>query len=89
MAYTRIQSTWDRTKDKLIPYWLAPHGVLQEVDRDKKPTDGYHPLVWGDKPLPKERLKALWEQAEGKPLKYARLVEQEHGIKNWEIDSVE
>ena len=86
MAYTRIQSTWDRTKDKLIPYWLAPHGVLQEVDRDKKPDEGYHPLAWADRPIEDDRLKELWEQSGGKVKVFARLIEQEHGIKEWEID---
>lgn len=86
MAYRPVQSTWDRVKDKLIPYWLAPHGILQEVTRDKKPTDGHHPLVWGDRPLDKDKLKELWAEAESKPLKYARLVEQAHGIKNWEVE---
>ena len=88
MAYKHIQSTWDRVKDKLVPYWLAPHGILQEVDRQKKPTEDYHPLVWGDRPVPVARLKELFEQAERNPLKYARLVEAEHGIKNWEEDDV-
>lgn len=86
MAYTHIQSTWDRVKDKVVPYWLAPHGILQEVTRDRKPTENHHPLVWGDRPVPVARLKELFEQAERNPLKYARLVEAEHGIKNWEVD---
>ena len=86
MTYQKIQSTWDRVKDKLIPYWLAPHGILQEVDRDKKPAEGYHPLAWADRPLSKERLKELWIASEGKPLTYARLIESEHGIKNWETE---
>ena len=86
MAYKPIQSTWDRVKDKLVPYWLAPHGILQEVDRAKKPTEDHHPLVWGDRPLSKERLKELFESAEGNPLKFARLVEREHGIKHWGVE---
>lgn len=86
MAYTPVQSSWDRRKDALIPFWLAPHGILQEVDRDKKPTEGHHPLAWADRPISKERLKELWVQSEGKPLAFARLVEQEHGIKEWEVD---
>ena len=86
MAYTPVQSSWDRRKDALIPFWLAPHGILQEVDRDKKPTEGHHPLAWADRPISKERLKELWVQSAGKPLAFARLVEQEHGIKEWEVD---
>ena len=87
MAYTKVQSTWDRVKDKLIPYWLAPHGVLQEVDRDKKPTAEYHPLTWADRPLSKERLKELWVASEGKPLAFARMLEAEHGIREWEVET--
>lgn len=86
MSYTKIQSSWDRRKDALIPFWLAPHGILQEVDREKKPTEGYHPLAWADRPIAKERLKELWIQSEGKPLAFARLIELEHGIKEWEVE---
>jgi hypothetical protein len=84
VAYKHIQSTWDRVKDKLVPYWLAPHGILQEVDRIEKPTEDYHPLVWGDRPIEKDRLKELFETAGGNPLKFARLVELEHGIRAYD-----
>lgn len=87
MAYTKLDSTWDRVKGKTIPYWLAPHGVLQEVTRDKKPTGDYHPLAWADRPLDGARLRELWEESEGKVLKFARLVEQAHGIRDWEVES--
>ena len=86
MTYHKIQSTWDRVKDKLIPYWLAPHGILQEVDRDKKPAEGYHPLAWADRPIDEEKLKELWVQSEGKPKKFARMIEQHHGIREWEVE---
>ena len=86
MTYTKVQSTWDRVKDKLIPYWLAPHGILQEVDRTKKPAEGYHPLAWGDRPLSKERVLELFEESGRKPLEFARLIEAEHGIKEWEVE---
>lgn len=84
MTYTHIESTWDRVKDKLVPYWLAPHGILQEVDRIEKPAEDYHPLVWGDRPIAKGRLKELFEKAEGNPLKFARLIELEHGIRAYD-----
>lgn len=87
MAYTKVESSWDRRKDALIPYWLAPHGILQEVDRDKKPAEGYHPLCWADRPVSEARLRELWAEAEGKVLKFARLLESEHGIKEWELES--
>ena len=86
MTYHKIQSTWDRVKDKLIPYWLAPHGILQEVARDKKPTEEYHPLCWADRPIDEEKLKELWVQSEGKPKKFARMIEAEHGIRDWEVE---
>jgi hypothetical protein len=86
MAYTKIQSSWDRRRNALVPFWLAPHGILQEVDRTKKPTEDYHPLAWADRPIPKDTLKRLWVQSEGKPLAFARLIEQEHGIKEWEVE---
>lgn len=87
MAYTKVESSWDRRKDALIPYWLAPHGILQEVDRDKKPAEGYHPLAWADRPVSEARLRELWAEAEGKVLRFARLLESEHGIKEWELES--
>ena len=89
MAYTPVQSSWDRRKDALIPFWLAPHGILQEVDRDKKPTENHHPLAWADRPITKEKLKELWMQSEGKPLAFARLIEREHGIKDWEVEDAD
>lgn len=86
MAYIKVQTSWDRRKDALVPYWLAPHGILQEVDRDKKPAEGYHPLVWADRPVSDDRLKELWEQSGGKVKVFARLIESEHGIKEWEVE---
>jgi len=86
MTYIPVQSSWDRRKNSLIPFWLAPHGILQEVDRDKKPTDGHHPLAWADRPITDDRLKELWLQSEGKPKKFARMIEAEHGIRKWEIE---
>ena len=86
MAYTPVQSSWDRRKDALIPFWLAPHGVLQEVDRDKKPTEDHHPLAWADRPLSEARIMELFEQSGRKPLEFARLIQLEHGIKDWELD---
>ena len=86
MTYHKVQSTWDRVKDKLIPYWLAPHGILQEVDRTKKPAEGYHPLAWADRPLSKERVLELFEESGRKPLEFARLIQAEHGIKEWEVE---
>ena len=86
MAYTKIKSSWDRRKDALVPFWLAPHGILQEVDRDKKPTEDYHPLAWADRPLSDDRIRELFEASGRKPLVFARLIEQEHGIKDWEVE---
>lgn len=86
MAYTKIQSSWDRRRDALIPFWLAPNGILQEVDRAKKPTDDYHPLAWADRPISEEKLKELWVQSEGKLKRFGRLIEQYHGIREWEVE---
>jgi hypothetical protein len=80
-------TSWDRRKEALIPYWVDKSGVFKEVVWDKKPSEDHHPLAWADRPISKERLKELWVQAEGKPLPFARLVEMEHGVKNWEIDN--
>jgi hypothetical protein len=65
----------DRTSTSKPAYWVNSFGVFKEVA-----LPGYRPLMWVPAPIPKERLKALWEQAEGKPGKFARLIEQEHDI---------
>jgi len=87
VAYTPRKNSWERVKDLIVPYWLAPHGILQEVTREKKPTGDYHPLTWADNPLDESRLRELWDESGGKVLKFARLVEMAHGIKEWEIES--
>ena len=33
-----------------------------------------------------ERLKELWVASEGKPLAFARMLEAEHGIREWEVE---
>lgn len=76
-----MNNSWGRCKDTLVPYWMDESGVIKEVSWDQKPDATYHPLVWGDRPATKERLKELFDQAEGNPLKFARLVEMEHGIR--------
>lgn len=86
MTYTPVQSSWDRRKDALVPYWLAPHGILQEVDRDKKPSADYHPLAWADRPLSDEKVMELFEKSGRKPLVFAKLIQAELGIKEWEIE---
>lgn len=67
-------------------YWLNQYMVLQLVNWDKKPDRNHRPIVYCDKPIEDERLKALWLESEGKPKKFARLIEAEHSIKHWEIE---
>lgn len=77
----------NRVGKRVIPYWVDIYGVLKEVVWDKKPDVKHRPLMWADCPIEDERLKELWEQSGGKVKAFARLVEQEHGIKEWEVDS--
>lgn len=77
-------NSWERSKDALVPYWVDEMGRFIEVYWDKAPSPEYHPLVWGDRPATKERLKELFDQAGGNPLKFARLVELEHGIRAYD-----
>lgn len=77
----------DRVGKRTIPYWVDIYGVLKEVVWDKKPDVRHRPLMWADRPIPKEKLKELWIASEGKPLKFARLIEAEHGIREWEIEN--
>ena len=74
-------NSYERCKDKSPAYWVTEFGVLKEVtyDADKVP-EGLRPLYWGRPRLPTERLRELYEISEGKPLKFARLIEKEHGI---------
>ena len=78
-------NTYERRKNTVPAYWMDIYGVLKEVRWDKKPDMKHRPLTWADKPISKDRLKELWVQAEGKPLPFARLVELEHSIKEWEV----
>lgn len=82
-----LQTSADRVAKYKIPYWIDLYGVLKEVVWAKKPSAKYRPLTWADRPLAKERLKELWIESEGKPQRFARLIEEEHGIKEWEVES--
>lgn len=75
------RNSWDRRKDCVPAYWVDQYGIFAETNWDEAPSEGHHPLVWADRPLAKERLKELFAQADGNPLKFARLVEMEHGIR--------
>jgi hypothetical protein len=65
----------DRTSTSKPAYWVNSFGVFKEVA-----LPGHRPLMWVPAPIPKARLKELFDQAEGNPLAFARLVEAEHGI---------
>jgi len=81
-----MNNSYEGRKDTVPAYWVDIYGVLKEVNWVKKPKATHRPLTWADTPISKERLKELWVQAEGKPLPFARLVELEHAIKEWEIE---
>lgn len=67
-------------------YWIDIFQVLKLMDRDKKPDMKHRPLIYADRPIPNDRLKALWVESAGKPKKFAQLIEAEHGIKEWEVE---
>ena len=79
-------NSYERRRDTVPAYWVDIYGTLKEVNWVKKPKATHRPLTWADTPIPKDTLKRLWIQAEGKPLPFARLVELEHAIKEWEIE---
>ena len=60
---------------KIPAFWLTNQNVIHVV-----PIEGAYPLMVVPEPLSKEKLKSLFEQADGSPMKFARLIEQEHGI---------
>lgn len=79
----------ERCKDLRVPYWVDMFGLLIEVNWDKKPSMKYRPLTWADRPVKDDRLKELWDKSGGKVKAFARLLEQEHGIKEWEVEDRE
>ena len=76
--------SWDRRKDAVPAYWIDIYGVLKEVSWTKTPDAKHRPLIWADRPLAKDKLKELWVQSEGKPLVFARLIEGELGVRDYE-----
>lgn len=73
-------NSYERRRDKSPAYWVTDFGVLKEVEYDNDPPEGLRPLYWGRARLPAERLRELYEAAEGSPGKFARLIEAAHGI---------
>lgn len=73
-------NSYERRKDKSPAYWVTEYGVLKEVEYDNDPPEGLRALYWRRTRLSAERLKELWDQADNKPGKFARLIEKEHGI---------
>jgi uncharacterized membrane protein len=67
-------------------YWIDIYQVLKLVDWEKKPDMKHRPLIYADRPIANERLKELWLESEGKPKRFAKLIESEHGIKEWEVE---
>jgi hypothetical protein len=76
----KVMNSYERRKDKSPAYWITDFGVLKEVEYYNDPPEGLRPLYWGRARLPTERLRELWEQADNKPGKFARLIEKEHCI---------
>ena len=67
-------------------YWLDQYLVVKMVDWEKKPSRAHRPIVFADRPVPKEVLKALWVEAEGKPQAFARLIHDWLGIREYEVE---
>lgn len=75
-------NSYERTKDLSPAYWISEFGVLKEANWDENnPPAGHRPLYWKRERLPTERIREMYEESGGKPLVFARLIEQEHGIK--------
>lgn len=74
-------SSYERSKDKSPAYFVSEFGVLKEANWDpNNPPAGHRPLYWKREPLSRDRMKELFEEAEGKLVRFARLIEKEHGI---------
>lgn len=65
-------------------FWIDSHYIVKVARWEKKPSVAYRPIVFADRPLSKDKLKALWVQSEGKPLAFARLIEGELGVREYE-----
>lgn len=72
--------------NKFADYWVDIYGVFISTRWDKKPSAKHRPLVYCDRPLAKEKLKELFEESGSNPLKFARLIEQSHGIREYEFE---
>lgn len=70
-----MNNSRERCKDRRPAYHVSPFGVFSEVASPET-----RPLYWEETPLTKDRIKELFHLAEGKPLAFARLIEEEHGI---------
>lgn len=68
-------------------YWIDIYNVLTQANWDKKPSAKYRPLVFADKPLTDERVMELFEESGRKPIVFARLVEAELGIREFEMEN--
>lgn len=77
-----ISNSLERRQGKSPAYFVSNFGVLKEAEwNEDSPPAGHYPLYWRKHPLPKERLKELFDQADNNPLKFARLIEDAHEIR--------
>ena len=77
-----ISNSFDRRQGKSPAYFVSNFGVLKEANWDEdNPPAGHYPLYWRKRPLMKEQLKTLLDQAGNNPLKFARLIEAAHDIR--------
>jgi hypothetical protein len=75
-------NSYERTKDLSPAYFISEFGVLKEANWDENnPPVGHRPLYWKKEPLSEERIKELFEESGKSPKVFARLIEQEHGIR--------
>lgn len=76
-----MNDSLERRQGKSPAYFISRYGVLKEANWDENdPPKDHRPLYWRKTPLTKEQLKTLFGQADNNPLKFARLIEQAHGI---------
>lgn len=68
-------------------YWIDIYNVLTQANWDKKPSAKYRPLVFADKPLTDERVMELFEESGRKPLVFAKLIQHELGIREFEMEN--
>lgn len=86
MTYVPAKTAMEMVKGGTANLWMSKYGIFSVMSREAKPDSEYVPFCRADQPVSVDRLKELWAESGGKPKKFARLIEAEHGIQEWGVE---